>query len=176
MPLELDDFVLRKVNWPLPLRRGEWVGFSLPAKLLLSVMKPNCRRSLSTLLSIFFSFLDPHPWQETHPSITFLGIDLYFFPESCHGITGPYTVLLDKAQAFRKNFLLKKVTSNSKNGPKTRFLGLFGKMKSLFFVWHSAKWKYTWSFNIQQKLHVWEKLFLKLWLKNAPVKSEFSTL
>ena len=143
MPLEWDDFVLRKVNWPLPLRRGEWVGFSLTAKLLLSVTRPNCRRSLRTLLSIFFSFLDPYPWREIHSSITFLGIDLYFFHQLCHGITGPYTVLRDKGQVFRKNFLLKKMTSNSKNGPKTRFFGLFAKMKSLFFVWYSVKWKYA---------------------------------
>ena len=44
MPLECDDFVFKKVNWPLPLRRG---GFRLTAKSLLSVTKPNCPRSLS---------------------------------------------------------------------------------------------------------------------------------
>ena len=47
MPLECDDFVFRKVNRPLPLRRGGWVGFRLMAKLPLSVTKPNCRRSLT---------------------------------------------------------------------------------------------------------------------------------
>ena len=26
MPLECDNFVFRKVNWPLSLRRGGWVG------------------------------------------------------------------------------------------------------------------------------------------------------
>ena len=47
MPLECDDFVFRKVNWPLPLRRGRWVGFRLMAKLPLSMTKPNWRCSLS---------------------------------------------------------------------------------------------------------------------------------
>ena len=84
-----------------------------------------------TAQHLFFSFLDPHQWPEIHPSVTFLGIDI-FFSETCHGITGPYTVLRDKAQVFRKNFLLNKTTSNSKNGPKTEFFGLFAKMKSLF--------------------------------------------
>ena len=39
---ECDDFVFRKVNWPLPLRWGRWVGFRLTTKL----PKPNCWRSL----------------------------------------------------------------------------------------------------------------------------------
>ena len=47
MPLKCGDFVFRKVNWSLPLRRCRWVGFRLTAKLPLSVMKPNWRRSLS---------------------------------------------------------------------------------------------------------------------------------
>ena len=55
MPLECDDFVFRKVNWPLPLRRGGWVGFRLTAKLSLSVTKPNCRRSLR--LCLFMSYI-----------------------------------------------------------------------------------------------------------------------
>ena len=42
MPLECDDFVFRKVNSPLPLRRGGWVVFRLTAKLPLSVTRPNC--------------------------------------------------------------------------------------------------------------------------------------
>ena len=42
MPLECsDDSVFRKVNLPLPLRRGGWVVFRLMAKLPLSMMKPN---------------------------------------------------------------------------------------------------------------------------------------
>ena len=41
-----DDFVFGKENWPLPIRRGRWVVFRLMAKLLLSMMKPNCRCSL----------------------------------------------------------------------------------------------------------------------------------
>ena len=48
MSLECDDFVFRKVNWPLPLRRGGWVGCRLTAKLPLSVTKPNCRRYLNS--------------------------------------------------------------------------------------------------------------------------------
>ena len=47
MPLGCDDFVFRKVNWPLPLRKRGWVGFRLTAKLPLYVTKPNCRRSLT---------------------------------------------------------------------------------------------------------------------------------
>ena len=46
MPLGCDDFVFRKVYWPLPLRRGGWVGFRLTAKLSLSMTKPNCWCSL----------------------------------------------------------------------------------------------------------------------------------
>ena len=49
MLLECDDFAFRKVNWPLPLRTGGWVGFRLTVKLPLSVTKPNCRRSLILL-------------------------------------------------------------------------------------------------------------------------------
>ena len=48
MSLECDNFVFKNVNWLLLLRRGVWVGFRLPTKLLLTVMKPNCRRSLSS--------------------------------------------------------------------------------------------------------------------------------
>ena len=47
MPLDCDDFVFRKVNWLLLLRRGDWVGFRLVAKFALSMMKPNCQSSLS---------------------------------------------------------------------------------------------------------------------------------
>ena len=64
MPLECDNFVFRKVNWPLSLRRGGWVGFRLTAKLPLSETKSNCQRSLNIciifvkieilLLKIFF--------------------------------------------------------------------------------------------------------------------------
>ena len=64
MPLECYDFVFRKVIWPLPLRRGGWVGFRLTAKLPLSETKSNFRRSLNIcitfvkietlLLKIFF--------------------------------------------------------------------------------------------------------------------------
>ena len=46
MPLECDNFVFRKVNWPLLLRRGGSVGFRLTAKWPLSVTKPNCQHSL----------------------------------------------------------------------------------------------------------------------------------
>ena len=51
MPLEGDDFVFRKVNWPLPLRRGWWEGFRLTIKLPLSEIKPNCWSSLMTCVS-----------------------------------------------------------------------------------------------------------------------------
>ena len=40
MSLECDDFVFRKVNRPLPLRTGGWLGFRLTAKLPLSVTNP----------------------------------------------------------------------------------------------------------------------------------------
>ena len=46
MLLECDNFVFRKVNWPLLLRRGGSVGFRLTAKWPLSVTKPNCQHSL----------------------------------------------------------------------------------------------------------------------------------
>ena len=49
MPIGCDDFVFRKVNWPLPLSRGGWVGFRLTAKLPLSMTKPNCRCSLTII-------------------------------------------------------------------------------------------------------------------------------
>ena len=49
MLLGCDDFTFRKVNWPLPLRRGRGVGFRLTVKLPLGVTKPNCRRSLILL-------------------------------------------------------------------------------------------------------------------------------
>ena len=36
MTLECDDFVFRKVNWPLPLKRGGWVGgFQLNGKITI---------------------------------------------------------------------------------------------------------------------------------------------
>ena len=38
-----------------------------------------------TAQHLFFSFLDPHQWPEIHPSVTFLGIDI-FFSETCYGI------------------------------------------------------------------------------------------
>ena len=52
-PLKCDDFVFRKVNWPLSLRRGEWVVFRLMAKLLLGVTKPNCQCSLISIRALF---------------------------------------------------------------------------------------------------------------------------
>ena len=67
----------------------------------------------------FFSFLDSHRWLEIHPSVTFVGIDIFFLK---------LTVVLrtlysfgDKAQVLKKKFLWKKMTSNSKNDPKTGF-------------------------------------------------------
>ena len=51
--LECDNFVFRKVNWPLSLRRGEWVVFSLMAKLPLGVRKPNCQCSLISIRALF---------------------------------------------------------------------------------------------------------------------------
>ena len=35
MPLEWDDFVFRKVNWPLPLRRVRWVGFDVNGQIAI---------------------------------------------------------------------------------------------------------------------------------------------
>ena len=52
MPSEFEDFV----NSPLPLRRDwlGWVAFRLTAKLLLSVMKPNCWCSLRIWFCFFW--------------------------------------------------------------------------------------------------------------------------
>ena len=56
MPLECDDYVFWKVNWPLPLRRSRWVDFRLTAKLSLSVTKPNFRRSVIRNCSCFMGW------------------------------------------------------------------------------------------------------------------------
>ena len=60
IPLECDNFVFRKVNWPLPLRSSGWVGFSLMSKLLLSVMKTNCWCSLSSNYILLFHGFEIH--------------------------------------------------------------------------------------------------------------------
>ena len=44
-----------------------------------------------------------------------------------------------------------------KKGQKTRFFGLFKKIKSLVFSGIVVERKFLWSFNILQKLHTWEK-------------------
>ena len=44
-----------------------------------------------------------------------------------------------------------------KKGQKTRFFGLFTKMKSLVLSRIIVKRKFLWPFNILQKLHTWKK-------------------
>ena len=44
-----------------------------------------------------------------------------------------------------------------KKGQKTRFFGLFKKIKSLVLSGIVVERKFLWSFNILQKLHTWEK-------------------
>ena len=44
-----------------------------------------------------------------------------------------------------------------KKGQKTRFFGLFKKIKSLVLSGIVVERKCLWSFNILQKLHTWEK-------------------
>ena len=58
MPLESDDFVFRKVNWPLPLRRGIWMGFRLRAKLPLSVTNLTVDAPLSNHSFYFIGISD----------------------------------------------------------------------------------------------------------------------
>ena len=71
-------FFFRKVIWPLPLRRGEWMGFKLTAKLTLSVTKPNCRRTLK-----FFGNLwdNSHTWFQCQvpPKTLSQWFSLFFF-------------------------------------------------------------------------------------------------
>ena len=75
----------------------------------LIIFKQNLKCTAQYLL---FYFLDPHRWLEIDLSVTFLGIDIFF--RNLLWYQGPYTVLCDKAQVFRKNFLWKKTASNSK--------------------------------------------------------------
>ena len=44
-----------------------------------------------------------------------------------------------------------------KKGQKTRFFGLFKKIKSLVLSGIIVKRKFLWPFNILQKLHTWKK-------------------
>ena len=58
MPLECDDFVFRKIYWPLPFRGG-WVGgFQVNVQISLSVTKPNC---WGFLMVLYYFQLIIHP-------------------------------------------------------------------------------------------------------------------
>ena len=54
-------------------------------------------------------------------------------------------------------FLKKMMSKMVKKGQKTRFFGLFKKIKSLVLSGIVVERKCLWSFNILQKLHTWEK-------------------
>ena len=56
-----------------------------------------------------------------------------------------------------QNFFEKNNVKNGQKGQKTRFFGLFKKIKSLVLSGIVVKRKFFWSFNILQKLHTWDK-------------------
>ena len=118
MPLECEDFVFRKINWPLPLRRGRWVGYRLTAKLPLSVTKPICRRSLtfiiynmtgkfcrhhkSRLYAIYFGFLSEYLslnlYQTAHQLILCLILSAIF-------LLIPFAFLISLSPTMTKEYI-----------------------------------------------------------------------
>ena len=57
-----------------------------------------------------------------------------------------------------------------KKSQKTRFFGLFKKIKSLVLSGIVVKRKFLWSFNILLKLHTWEKSGSQVIMaKNGPL-------
>ena len=103
MPLECDDFVFRKVNWPLPLRRGRWVGFRLTAKLPLSVTKPNCRRSLNCLRRLLTKKISFFLLSSNFLSTQQIS---YRFAISFHRICKEIPIFLYQNFSFNENFKL----------------------------------------------------------------------
>ena len=69
----------------------------------------------------FCSFLDPHPWPEIHPSVTFLGIDI-FFSETCYGIRDLIRFCVTKPKFLGKISFGKKRPAIVKMAPKQGFL------------------------------------------------------
>ena len=66
-----------------------------------------------------------------------------------------------------------------KKGHKTRFFGLFKKIKSLVLSGIIVKRKFLWSFNILQKLRTWEKSGSQVIIaKNGsqPIKFQYSLI
>ena len=66
-----------------------------------------------------------------------------------------------------------------KKGQKTRFFGLFKKIKSLVLSGIIVKRKFLWSFNILQKLRTWEKSGSQVIIaKNGsqPIKFQYSLI
>ena len=66
-----------------------------------------------------------------------------------------------------------------KKGQKTRFFGLFKKIKFLVLSGIVVKLTFLWSFNILQKLHTWEKsgsqvIMAKKWLSANEISVFFN--
>ena len=72
--------------------------------------------------------LDPRPWPEGsykigsvrpsfHLSVSFLRIGSLVFSETQHGVRGPYIVMCDRAEFFRKNLHRAKMTKNGQKCP-----------------------------------------------------------
>ena len=77
---------------------------------------------------------------------------LFFFLKLSMVLGSPYLVTCNS-----RIFLKKVMSKMVKKGQKTRFFGLFKKIKSLVLSGIIVKRKFLWPFNILQKLHTWKK-------------------
>ena len=85
-------------------------------------------------------------------AVSFLRIGSFFFLKLSMVLGSPYLVTCNS-----RIFLKKVMSKMVKKGQKTRFFGLFKKLKSLVLSGIIVKRKFLWPFNILQKLHTWKK-------------------
>ena len=106
--------------------------------------------------------------------ISFLRIGSFVFSETQYCVRSRYLVICDSRISLKK--IMAKMV---KKGQKTRFFGLFKKIKSLVLSGIIVKRKFLWSFNILQKLRTWEKSGSQVIIaKNGsqPIKFQYSLI
>ena len=89
-------------------------------------------------------------------------------------VLGAHIKLFDRAGLCLRKMMSKMV----KKGQKTRFFGLFKKIKSLVLSGIGVKQKFLWPFKIMRKHHAWKKSGSQVMVKNGsrPMRFQYSLI
>ena len=117
----------------------------------------------------WFILLDTQTWQEVsyeRGSVLLLSIStlwsvrkfsqnwLTCFSETYYGVRNPYLVICDGGRFIFEKKIMSKIV---KKDQKTKFFGIFKRIKSLVLTGIGVKRKLLWSFNTLWKLHACKK-------------------